>query len=271
MKWQHKCSLEWLDARRRYLTATDVKDLLPLTKGGRKKKVTDVDRLKVLARKMATVTEEDCWSYGAMARGHCLEPYAIDLFNEAMAWADDEKLYHWDDMIVSHLVLGQCLAFSPDAMDVRADSKILLKGSVVQRIGLPIVKKIGEVKSYSPERHLVCGYADKMDLEERWQVAVAMAVLTSIDVAYLIFYNPSMKGHEMFVHDYSREDLKEEIEIIKEIEVEWMAFVHDFDNIMPHQSASFSGGKSEIEIYDEILQDNAMMPGGIASTLGEML
>ena len=77
MDWKHKCSLDWLRERQRYLTATDVKSLIPVTKTGRPRKITDMERLKVRASKMVTLTEEDCWSYGAAARGHLLEPYAI--------------------------------------------------------------------------------------------------------------------------------------------------------------------------------------------------
>ena len=262
MKWEHKCKLEWLKARSNFLTATDVKSLIPFTKTGKKRTVTDVDRMRVLAGKCVTLTEDDCWSYGAAARGHLLEPYAISLLDSAMGWADDEKLHHWDDMIIAKNIGTHCLAFSPDAMDLLPESSVLVKGATVQYIsaGLPIVHKIGEVKSYAAEKHFVCGCTDKMELEERWQIATAMAVLPSIETAYLVFYNPSVPGFEMFVHEYTRNDLEDEIAIVLEVEKEWKNFLENTKAGML-KAACFYGGPDELAIHDMIGERQALEPG----------
>ena len=81
MNWEHKCSLEWLLERQKYLTASDIKSLVPVTRTGRPRKVDDEAYFRVLASKLTKLTSEDCWSFGAAARGHILEPYAIDALN----------------------------------------------------------------------------------------------------------------------------------------------------------------------------------------------
>ena len=213
MKWIHRCSFEWLKSRQNFLTATDVKSIIPVTKTGRARKITDADYLKVWSRKHTVLTEDNCISTGVMARGHILEPYAIDVFNNQHKYP---KLYHWDDVIVSPGVIKYRLGFSPDA------------ANVPQSQFANEIKYIGEVKSYSSEAHMACGCADKMSLEERWQLAVAMATVPEIEKAYLIFYNPSMPDYQMFVHEYSRIDLFDEINTVHAVENDWLNWIEKF-------------------------------------------
>lgn len=226
MNWRHECKLDWLKARQAHLTATDIKDLLPVTKTGRKRTIGDLDYLKVLARKTCALTEDDCISTGAAARGHILEPYAIAMFNEEYApnWGV-EPLYHWDDaLIASTFKVPMSLSYSPDAMSFPQDIeelKSLIDGeNPVRLIPKGNTKIIGEVKSYYGEKHVICGNTPKMELEERWQIATAMVVDSSIENGYLIFYNPSM-DMQMFVVEYSRSDLIDEMDTIRDIEKDW--------------------------------------------------
>lgn len=255
MRWFHKCSLEWLKARQSCLTATDVKDLLPVTRTGRKRTIDDEDYLKVLSRKLVNLTDADCISSGAMARGHVLEPYAIDLYNKTgRAW-----LYHWDDLVVTkdvHVHGG--LAFSPDATTIASDSSLLLDGSVMQG-GCPI-REIGEVKSYSPERHLACAHMDKGDLEERWQLATAMAVNDNIEVAHLMFFNPSMHD-QLFIVDYDRGDLADEIETVLEVEDGWLNWMADYGKLHFHECVREDRGNEE-RIIDHIIKKEELNPEG---------
>ena len=137
MEWMHTVSLEWLQQRRQFLTATDIASLLPVTKTGRPRKISELDYIKVFAKKQAVVRQSDCLSTGAMARGHILEPYAIDTFNKTFGKQYGIELYHWDDTIVTE---DKCrsLAFSPDAMDIQ-----FVPGDVVRYINN--VSSIGEV------------------------------------------------------------------------------------------------------------------------------
>lgn len=217
MKWEHKCSLDWLRARQKYLTASDIKALLPITKTGRPRKVTDQDRLRILANKQVVLTEEDCWSSGMAARGHILEPFAVREFNEYAKLYYNEKYYWWDDKLVSRP--DRFIAFSPDAMDVPMNDPNAADN----------VRKILEVKSYNPERFLLTASMSNEDLEERWQIATAMALLPNITGAVLELYNPSMKSGQIRWFRFSRNELEKEIEMILKVEDDWKDFCCNSD------------------------------------------
>ena len=214
MNWEHRCDLEWLRDRQKYITASDIKKLLPVTATGRPRKVGDEEYLKVMSSKMVQLTEEDCMSYGAAARGHIMEPYAIDALNgmlsDMRSGNPGETFYWWDDKIVS--LPGRTLAFSPDAMDV----------PMVDEYDTP--HAIAEVKSYGAEKHLLTAYTPKDKIEERWQIASAMALLDSIDHAYLVLFNPKMKKRRIFVIRFDRSELEKEIETVLEVEGNWTKF-----------------------------------------------
>lgn len=255
-KWFHECDLGWLRARRNFLTATDIKELLPVTKTGRKRIVTDENYLKVLSKKLVNLTQDDCKSIGAAARGHVLEPFAIDAFNRS--GAGYVQLNHWDDKIVTRKNSKKFeLAFSPDAMDIE-------QGGVDTVVHVD-PKVIGEVKCYSPERHLTCGFTLKDELEERWQIAAAMATCDSIEEAYLIFFNPSM-DYQLFVSDYDRDDLKDEIKIVKQIEKDWLLFVDKLDSI---DSLWFQTGDPNNEQYiiRQIMKQEELNPDGMKTVV----
>lgn len=253
--WRHKCSLEWLKERQRYLTASDVKNLLPVTKTGRKRDVSDLEYLKVMSSKMVNLTEEDCWSYGAAARGHLLEPYAVDTLNQVLVEMqgedEHETFFWWDDKVVAKH--GRAIAFSPDAMDVP---------SLGFDIEATPPKAIAEIKSYGAERHLVTAYTPKEQIEERWQIAHAMALCESIDHAYLVLFNPKMKYRKIFVIRYDRDDLKSEIEVVLEIEKSWREFrEHGPLTVAPINGAIHSHhGGNEDTIIKEIEQRQRLNP-----------
>lgn len=256
-KWYHKCDLGWLKTRQKHLTATDVKELLPFTKTGRKKTITDETYLKVWSSKMVNLTEDDCVSTGAAARGHILEPYAIDRFNEANVFGN-LQLYHWDDIIVTRPEPDPfSLAFSPDAMELIPPNQ----GSIAWVIPSTIV----EVKSYYPERHTIAGYTPKENLEERWQIATAMAVCESIEEAYLLFYNPSMKN-QLYIVNYDRADLEAEIDIVLDIERDWLDWIKNRGNLDHHYIVA---GKlnAEEEIIRSIMRREELNPEGEKSVI----
>ena len=214
MEWTHKCDLDWLKERQQFITASDIKKLLPVTATGRKRDVSDLDRLKVMSSKMVTLTEDDCWSYGAAARGHLLEPYAVDSLNKMLEKkGETERFYWWDDKLVT--LPDRKLAFSPDAMNVPMTDDDVIE----------YVSAIAEIKSYSAEKHLTLAYMPKDRIEERWQIASAMALLDNIDHAYLVLFNPKMKRRKTFVIRFDRDELSEEIKVIREVEEEWENFL----------------------------------------------
>lgn len=259
-KWFHKCDLDWLKARQKYLTATDVKDLLPFTKTGRKRTITDEHYLKVFAGKMVNLTEDDCVSTGAAARGHILEPYAIDRYNK-VDFGKNAYLWHWDDVVITRPNADPfSLAFSPDAMSYEPSS--FPKENVV---AIDDIEVIGEVKSYSPERHMVAGYTPKDELEERWQIATAMAVCESIEEAYLLFYNPSMRN-QLYIVDYDRADLADEIEAVLEVEKNWLAWIANLGKLDKHYLVSGKIDEEE-DIIRGIMKREELNPEGEKSVI----
>lgn len=231
-KWNHTCSLTWMKARQKYLTASDVKDLLPFTATGRPRKITDEHYLKVLARKKVRLTTDDCVSSGAAARGHILEPYAVRKINDKTG---KKTYYHWDDVLLfKDSKYG--LAFSPDATNVETPIDFVTPSSSIEWL-----KSIAEVKCYSPERHLLAGFTYPMNLEERWQLAVAMAVDKRIEDARLLFYNPSMDDDQMFTCVFSRSDLEDEIEAVLDVEIAWLDFIrrHKLPHLYAIPGSSF--------------------------------
>lgn len=252
-KWFHKCDKEWMIARQHCLTATDVKELLPVTKTGRKRVVGDEQYLKVLSRKLVNITDDDCVSTGAAARGHILEPYAIDLFNNFSGTG--ERLIHWDDIVIvrpNHDDFG--LGFSPDAVNIEPPLVALMMSATDELV------TIGEIKSYSAENHLRCGFTPKERLEERWQIATAMAVCQSIEHAHLMFYNPSMEK-EMYVVEYARKDLEDEIGMVRETELNWLKWVDSIGDLDEH--FVIRGNRlDERIIIERIMRSEALSPEG---------
>lgn len=259
MKWFHKCDLGWLQTRQKCLTATDVKELIPFTKTGRPRPIGDEQYLKVMARKMVNITEDDCVSTGAAARGHILEPYAIAQYNKA-DFGGNEQLYHWDDVVVTkeeHVPFG--LAFSPDAMNIPCDVGGILYGATSSLV------TIGEVKSYSSERHMLCGYTDPSELEERWQIATAMATAPTIEKAYLLFFNPSMRT-QLYIVDYDRSDLEDEISIILDVEENWLSWIANLGKL-EHSYLVPGELDSEQRIIEHIIEKEKLNPDSEKSVI----
>lgn len=211
MDWKHKVSINWMRDRQEHITASEIRSLIPLTAGGNTRKVTETEYLKVYSKKVACITEADCWSFGAAARGHILEPYAVQTFNGISGKLP--TLYHWDDVLIGN-GKKHGLSYSPDALDIEM-------GDTAQ----PTV--LGEVKSYGTERHLVTAQTPKEKLEERWQIATAMAVSPTIEEAYLILFNPDVKvtAGQVYVVRFDRASLESEIETVLEVEQKWLDYV----------------------------------------------
>lgn len=211
MKFYHKVSSEWLANRKNFLTASAIQELLPLTPTGRKRNI-DKATLAIYAGKLTEVMEQEIESRSWAARGHLFEPYAIDQYNKhaPFAWP---TLHHWDNVLIH----GNGVAFSPDAMSFELDSSIdktMIHRTRVHDSASSVT--IGEVKCYEAKGHYATASADPMELSERWQIATSMYVLHTIETGHLILFNPSAK-HKLFVRQYTRADLKDEIAMIDDI------------------------------------------------------
>lgn len=254
MQWIHRCSLEWMKARQDILTASDIKELLPVTPSGRSRTVTRKDFMKVFSKKNILLKEDDCISTGAAARGHILESYAIDEYN-LVSFAG-HKLYHWDDVVCFNEVNDVKLGFSPDACNFPL-SAFKIDNATINTIDASKINIIGEVKSYSAERHFTKLIESKLEMEERWQIATAMAAFQNIDIAKLIFFNPDIKKYGLSIVAYSRKDLETEINIIYEICDMWYEFINDlkFKNSIYSVSDSLSD-----KIQKEYIESRSLNP-----------
>lgn len=250
MKFYHKVSKPWLEARQCFLTASDIRKIIPLTATGRPRKVTDDMYMDVLAPKLVKLTDDACESYGAAARGHLLEKWALDEYN--WHYALDESaimLYHWDDMLLSSWSeFKYPLAFSPDGLDIFCTTSGVFKYSNELK---KQPKFLGEVKSYGPERYLKAVLKDPMELEERWQIATAMATIASIEDAVLILYNPDMHMGGLCLKEFDREMLFEEIEMIKEAEKNFNEWA--FETEMKIKSNQHMLHYSTEQVYENVL------------------
>lgn len=241
MKWEHRCDLAWLKERQEYLTASDIRSLVPLTKTGRRREVTELDYLKVFAAKSVKLTAEDCMSYGAAARGHLLEPYAVDALNQVLANVlgdDADTFFWWDDVLVKEP--GREIAFSPDAMNV----------PMTKNFEAP--SAIAEIKCYEASKHMAVAHTMKDEIEERWQIATAMALEPTISHAYLVLFNPKVRARKTYVIRFDRCELENEIEMVVDVEDRWRRFRVSMPKTLPNGGISSLAGKDESLIIEEI-------------------
>lgn len=144
-------------------------------------------------------------SYGVQARGHLLERYAIEQFNADMK----TNYFHWDDCLIQNKQLS--LGFSPDAMSIEQPSQCPVAIDVAD--DMPKYS-ILEIKCYSDAHHMQCVCCDdKAQLDERWQIACAMATDLAIEFGYVYFYNPNCDIYGEY-YKYYRNDLEDEIALI---------------------------------------------------------
>lgn len=220
-EYEYRSGMGWLDARRGYLTASQIVKLLPEYKRVCAGKV-EADKapafLALAAEHMQEPTEDMAESRGAAARGHVMEPYAVTDYNLWLAAQEAKgvqtinslptstRFYGLDDLVIIDDLAK--LGWSPDGCDIWPQyiDKDKAPGSICQ------VEHGIEIKSYTLEqatKKLACGW-DKVD--ERWQCACAFAVVPTLKTMSLVFYLPQIKTFRS--HVYKCKDLKSEIQDI---------------------------------------------------------
>lgn len=208
MRWYHKVDPQWLAARKGYLCASDIERLLPTTPTGRARANLDLAYLTVWAEKHSALASGETESYGAAARGHVLEPYAVAELNEQALLAPGVlEVFHWDDAMVTR----NGISCSPDALSLpRPNNHYVLLSDEV-----PAIVAV-EIKSYAAAAHYATASTPKEELSERWQLATAFYVMPTLEEGALVFYNPSAH-HPLFIKPFVRADLASELETIDEI------------------------------------------------------
>ena len=246
--WKHDVSEQWLMSRKACLTASDIKKLI----SDYKIKLAEAMQFaKVYGEKKSQ--DMDPMSFGAMARGHVLEPHAIDEFNSSHAKRFE---YHWWD---DRLIMDDALGFSPDALDIaqlpgtRFKSDAMATEIVGKDGSYKAPEHVLEVKCYEAGAHFqrLAQISSGEKLDERWQVATAMVVCPSIYIADIMFYAPQCRS--WFYVEYDSHRLHDEIEVVTEIKEMWI----EFKSKMDHKEVVISSltSKTEAEIYDLYLLD----------------
>ena len=251
--WSHNVGKLWLAARREHLTASEVKNLITDYKRIKAHKIKLSEAMqfaKVYGSKMNC--EIDTSSFGPMARGHIMEPYAVKEYNAI----NGTNFYQWDDKLIAR---GR-IAFSPDAMDIPqlpgTKMVVNLDNELVDKDGnaSPGPKAILEIKSYEAgtafQRLSMIGRDES--IEERWQIAMAMAVCPTIETGTIMFYLPQC-GME-FSKRYEVSDLVGEIDTVTEIATMWNMYVDYMDRLMMSEAKDTT--ISEDQIYSEYLKVN---------------
>lgn len=224
--WEHHVSESWLMARKVYLMASEIKGLVTDQRKLDEGKIEDVTKarqfVKLYGDKLSQ--EVDTLSRGPAARGHWMEAPAVKEFN---AWAGT-SFHLWDDALIH----GDVLGFSPDAADIPQvpGVSIACEGDelVCQEGRCMAPREILEVKSYDSGNHFLrmSMVRNEEPLDERWQVAAAMAVCPSIQVARVLFFAP--QSGSMFDVAYRRDSLYAEINTVRRIEKSWKKLRESF-------------------------------------------
>lgn len=251
--WTHEVDARWLAARRKYLTASEVVKLLPQYRKAKGQGVVPLAFLQLAASKLSQVPDSTQSPSQAAARGHFMESYALDEFNRQ---TPTRNLFHWDDTIITSGTMG----YSPDALNIRSFSVPELNADSLT----PKPTVIGEVKSYQPDQHVKRFYTEKLKLDERWQVAMAMAVSETIELGYLIFYCPPLDN--LFYRTFTDKELEDEIDVCTDMADmfdEAMAIVRK-DMEGNHPANSYSElSYSEQDIYQEFVMQEALKGGSM--------
>lgn len=217
MYWEHECSETWLKARKNYLTASEIAKVVSVTDTGRKRSQAQVvSNMRTLWAEKRSANLETR-STGAAARGHILEPYAVN---------EIDNVYHWDDaIIVSHKYPG--LGYSPDGLSIPQMN--VGTWPVYHMSSLPHIECIVEVKSYSPDRHMHLATTNIKELPERWQLAVAM-MITEADWGHLVGFNPEMPDDMQVIEkSFFFDDFNDEMNEIDKALALWTELTEAWD------------------------------------------
>jgi len=254
--WQFTSDARWLEARRGYLTASSIVKLLAEYKRVLAGKV-DADKapafLALAMEQMREPTAEDCESRGMAARGHWLEPRAVEDYNRYMQGKTKvgnpvRSYYHVDDLVIVDPLTR--LGWSPDALDrpVRVLTNKLVSGMCAYESAL-------EIKSYGLDRAAKVMQQKKSDREERWQCACAMACLSTLCEMTVVLYLPQLSTFYDFT--YARAELEDEVETVLAMAAIWRESLKTVHAWTASMSALGKHARGEAELEAEYLREMA--------------
>lgn len=261
-RWEFDVDPAWLEERKSVLTASEVAKLLPSWKKAVKAPGTISPEFAALwAEKNSDGLVDTSSPSQAAARGHVMEPWAIDAWNDNVASASSPlpTFHHWDDILVASDGIG----FSPDGMDtVQPEGPVRLdvakNGKALKAPDGTLYKApshILEVKAYDPRHHMKCCITDRMSHDELFQLAMAFCVLPLLETATLLFFCPAAPI-TMHYETYTREQLSKMIEIVGEIQGMWNVQSRKCQELMEEYIAiGMMAGVSEQEIWEAHMRD----------------
>lgn len=254
-RWTHEVSADWLRARRGVLSATDISKLLPAYKRVLKKKPGKDEIIPefaaVWAEKHSKNAPDTSSPSSAAARGHIMEPWAVKAWNKEMY----PPMFHWDDVVIKHGLLG----FSPDALDVEQPRGCVeLKVSKDHIVGISGSQpKCGiEIKSYEVGHHMKCVLEDRMNHSELMQIAVAFAVLPSLQTMSLMYFCPGAPI-EVWVDRYERAELEDKINLALDVAMEYKRNKDILDAFDFSSSNACPAHCTEEEVWQEFVKEQA--------------
>lgn len=188
---------EWLEEREGKITGSKAYDILPKYRG-------DGDKsgfFKLIAERLAV---KDEFYQDPRERGHSLEDAAAEEFERQF----NKKLVKVG-MIVSDF--DEDIALSPDRMVEPTDN---------------VFTEAVELKSLSSELHVEAVMTNEIPGRDankyKHQVLHYFVVVETLQKVWLAFYDPRMSVHQLYVIEFSREDYAEEIEQLRQHEIETM-------------------------------------------------
>ena len=208
MRWQHEVDPDWLRARHKYLTATDIVKLWPAAKKWKRGDSMPPTFIGLWMDKHSNCDVNPV-SFDAAARGHCMEPFAVLDANVLK----QKNFHHWDDVVIHNGSLG----FSPDAMNI--PQPLLPVDVDYTDPCIEAVSEIMEVKCFAPYHHGQCVVSGP-EKDQRIQIAMAFKVLPDLQRAYITYYCPGAYI-DIHVSEFHRNDLAEEFGMIDRVVDIW--------------------------------------------------
>lgn len=214
MEWRHSVKLAWLLVRMHHLCASEVGKVMVYDRYGNMRTPEDIGKRfwSYRVEKFRMPQPGDEKSTGAAARGHVLEPVAIDLAKKLKLIPSG--FMHLDDVLVGEKASGidLTLGWSPDG--VLANGHLPDCNQAWWPNDVPIVEGV-EVKCLAPAGHAKNATCQIKDSDYYYQLATAFAACPSLERMHLILYNPDLKDNmlvpRMVVRTIEKDDMKEAI------------------------------------------------------------
>lgn len=243
-------SEEWMLARKDVLTASEIRSLLPEFRRMLKKPANTLSPgfFAFCGDKLASGIPSTL-STGPAARGHIMEPYAIEDWNYN---SPQYQYNHWDDLVIKRNGIG----YSPDGLDIEQIPEMGVELWADNKTGKLVIpntkhsfrapKRAIEVKCYEPKQHMKSLIEDKTERDERLQAAVAFMVLPKLELIDVLWYCPEAPV-PMFNEVYEREDLQAEIKVITSM----LKMFHKHMDIVRSKKCSMMPTTTTQKIYEE--------------------